>query len=376
MRLRIRGPSGQSNLSLPNDSTIGDLRIAITERTSLSTFDVKYGYPPKPLPLGELDNTSRLSEIPIKLEDEQLLVTAQTTGAIIPSAPNTQTPQGTPKSAQSINPKAANNVPFQTPTGSFSFSGVGEAPAQDLLESPLPIQNRNPNQPLSLQRKSNPMGGDPPEIPLSSHASKVVLRIMPDDNSCLFRAFGSAFFGIMDNMTELRSVIASYIQEHKEEYSEVVLEKPPDDYCRWIQTEDAWGGAIELNVLSRQFDIEIISVDVQTLRVDRYNEGMHKRCILVYSGIHYDTIALSQSDPYSMEGYAQPEEDVKIFDPADDAVLAAAVELCAELQKRHYFTDTAVFQVRCNVCKKTFVGEKGATEHASMTGHYDFGEAG
>lgn len=220
------------------------------------------------------------------------------------------------------------------------------------------------------------MGGDPPEIPLSSHASKLVLRIMPDDNSCLFRAFGSAFFGIMDNMTELRSIIASYIQEHREEYSEVVLEKPPDDYCRWIQTEDAWGGAIELNVLSRQFDIEICSIDVQTLRVDRFNEGMPKRCILVYSGIHYDTIALSQSDPYAMGGYAQPEEDVKIFDPKDDVLLAAAVELCAELQKRHYFTDTAGFQVRCNICKKTFVGEKGATEHASMTGHYDFGEAG
>lgn len=180
----------------------------------------------------------------------------------------------------------------------------------------------------------------------------------------------------LDNMTELRSIIASHIQSNQDKYSEVVLEKPPDDYCRWIQTENAWGGAIELNVLSRQFGIEICSIDVATLRIDRFNEGAQKRCILVYSGIHYDTIALSQSDPYSVDGYAQPEDDVKIFDTNDDAVLAAALELCGELKKRHYFTDTAAFQIRCNVCGSTFVGEKGATEHASKTGHYDFGEAG
>ncbi|KAL8817341.1 MAG: hypothetical protein Q9223_003810 [Gallowayella weberi] len=377
MRLRIRGPSGQSNLDLPDDSTIADLRDAIVNSTTISTFDLKYGYPPKHLLLDEFGSTSRLSEIPVKLEGEQLLVTAKPAGKFattISSHPKPQAVQRPSERVQSSAPKAANSKPSDASTNTFSFSGVGEAPAPGLLD-PSPAQTRNPAQPLSLQRKSNPMGGDPPEVSLASHSAKVVLRIMPDDNSCLFRAFGSAFFGIMDNMTELRSIIASYIQEHGDEYSEVVLEKPIDDYCRWIQTEDAWGGAIELNVLSRQFDIEICSVDVQTLRVDRFNEGMPKRCILVYSGIHYDTIALSQSDPYAMGGYAPPEEDVKIFDRHDDAVLAAAVELCAELQKRHYFTDTAGFQVRCNVCEKTFVGEMGAAEHASATGHYDFGEA-
>ncbi|KAL8760335.1 MAG: hypothetical protein Q9199_000117 [Rusavskia elegans] len=375
MRLRIRGPLGQSTLTLSTESTVADLLVSITERTSISDFDVKYGYPPKPLLLDEVDPASKLSEIPINLEGEQILVTARATRGTTSPIPKPLTTHGTPKSPHSASPRALTDVSDLNPRGSFSFSGVGEAPAPGLLDS-LPSQTKHPSQPLSLQRKPNLMDSDPPEIPLSSHASKVVLRIMPDDNSCLFRAFGSAFFGIMDNMTELRSIIASYIQEHQEEYSEVVLEKPPNDYCRWIQTEDAWGGAIELNVLSRQFDIEICSVDVQTLRVDRFNEGMPKRCILVYSGIHYDTIALSQSDPYSVGGYAQPEEDVKIFDPSDEAILAAAVELCAELQKRHYFTDTAGFQVRCNVCRKTFVGEQGAAEHATMTGHYDFGEAG
>ncbi|KAL8763032.1 MAG: hypothetical protein Q9184_001059 [Pyrenodesmia sp. 2 TL-2023] len=376
MRLRIRGPEGQSSLTLQKESTIGDLRTSITEKTSVHSFDLKYGYPPRPLVLDNFDDASKLTELPIKLDGEQLLVSVKQPGHPTNTSQPKETLSGkqqtTQNSTDSVS-KVSGKAPNTGTPSSFSFTGVGEAPPANMLDS---SQSRQPIQPLSLQRKPNPTVDDPPEVVLPSRAGKLVLRIMPDDNSCLFRAFGSAFFGIMDNMTELRSVIASHIQSNQDEYSEVVLEKPPDDYCRWIQTEDAWGGAIELNVLSRQFGIEICSIDVATLRIDRFNEGVQKRCILVYSGIHYDTIALSQSDPYSVDGYAQPEDDVKIFDTNDDDVLAAALELCGELKKRHYFTDTAAFQVRCNVCGSTFVGEKGATEHASKTGHYDFGEAG
>ncbi|KAL2057813.1 hypothetical protein ABVK25_002197 [Lepraria finkii] len=68
--------------------------------------------------------------------------------------------------------------------------------------------------------------------------------------------------------------------------------------------------------------------------------------------------------------------DTKIFDAADLLVLETAVELCKVLKERHYYTDTAGFSIRCNACGKSCVGEKGATEHAAQTGHYDFGEAG
>ena len=259
--------------------------------------------------------------------------------------------------------------------GGFSFAGVGEAPPPDMFESGPP-QPPKSSQPLSLERKPNSVADDPPELPMPTYASTLVLRVMPDDNSCLFRAFGSAFFGIMDNMTELRSIVASYIQEHQDRYSEVVLEKSPDNYCRWIQTEHSWGGAIELDILSRHFEVEICSIDVQTLRVDRFNENRPSRCILVYSGIHYDTIALSPSEAPFDHASALPNFDTKMFDSKDDAMLEGAIELCRILQSRHYFTDTAAFSVRCNICKKNFTGEKGATEHATATGHFDFGEAG
>jgi ubiquitin thioesterase OTU1 len=90
------------------------------------------------------------------------------------------------------------------------------------------------------------------------------MRVMPDDNSCLFRAFGTAVLPDVDeSMPELRSLVASAIQAEPEVYSKVVLEQEPDDYCRWIQSQDAWGGAIELGILSKHFDIEICSLDVQ-----------------------------------------------------------------------------------------------------------------
>ena len=127
-------------------------------------------------------------------------------------------------------------------------------------------------------------------------------------------------------------------------------------------------GQIELDILSAHFDIEICSIDVQSLRVDRYNEGKPTRCILVYSGIHYDIMALSPFD-------SPPEDDVKMFDAADAMILNQAVVLCQMLQDRHYFTDTARFSIRCNTCGEVMIGEMAATQHASLTGHTDFGEA-
>ncbi|KAJ9203046.1 hypothetical protein DTO164E3_1512 [Paecilomyces variotii] len=328
MRIRVRGPSGQSTITLDNSATVDDLRGQIQEKTGLEAFDLKYGFPDiKRLALDQFSPTQQLSDIGINLNGEQLIATKK------------------------------DGAPTQPEVNASAAAAAADAP-------------------LSLSRKDHgDVEKDPPEVPSPEHSGTFVLRIMPDDNSCLFRAVGSAVIGGMDTMTELRSIVAQAIQEQPDIYSEVVLEKKPDAYCRWIQTENAWGGAIELSILSKHFDIEICSIDVQTLRVDRFNEGQPTRCVLVYSGIHYDTIALSPSDPPFTHAYAPPEFDTKIFDAADPVVLEKCLELCKILQNKHYYTDTAGFQIRCNTCGGMFVGEKGATQHAAQTGHYDFGEA-
>ena len=350
MRVRVRGPNGQSALTLSDDASISDLKGKLVEATSIAEFEVKYGYPPKPLELGTLPPTTKLSQLEVKLNGEQLIVSAK-------AAPPAQ--DGPPKAAPSSGSSEAR-------------AGTSTGESANRTFPSRPADAAPPAAPLSLQRKAS--ANDPPEIPMPAHDSTLVLRIMPDDNSCLFRAFNSAYFGAMDNMHELRSIIAQAIQADPETFSDVVLERAPDDYCRWIQTPDAWGGQIELEILSKHFDVEICSIDVQTLRVDRYNEGRPTRCILVYSGIHYDVVALSQSDPPHDKAHLPPEFDVKVFDARDEEVLQKAVGLCRLLQRQGYFTDTAAFSVKCNVCGGVFVGEAGATEHAKQTGHYDFGE--
>lgn len=381
MRIRVRGPAGQSVITIPESATIGELQLQISEKTSLPHFDAKYGYPPRSLMLAEHENSMKLSELGVKLEGEQLIISRKETETTRKSSNNLMRGNEPPTSQEGasrvhIAPAvaASDGRDFKLSTG-FSFAGVGTAPPSQ-KDPPPQHQSSQSSAPMSLTRKPNPsFEADPPELPLASHNGTLLLRIMPDDNSCLFRAFGSAFFGFMDSMTELRSLIAQEIQAQPDTYSQAVLDQKPDDYCRWIQTEEAWGGGIELSILSKNFDLEICSIDVQTLRVDRFHEGRPTRCILVYSGIHYDTIALSPSDPPYKRAYAPPEFDTKIFDSSDHSVLVKAVELCKVLQGKHYFTDTAGFSVRCNVCGGQFVGEKGATEHAKQSGHYDFGEA-
>ena len=250
MRLRIRGPAGQAAISLSEAATIEDLRTQIIEKTSIINFDLKYGYPPRPLSLSDYAETAKLSAIGINLDGEQLIVSE-----ISPSA-SKQAPSAneTPKALEASLGKTIADGPVETrspPPSSFSFAGVGTAPPPSIQKT---------QKPLSLTRKPTSASLDAPELPIPSHASTLVLRIMPDDNSCLFRAFNTAFFGAMDNVTELRSIIAQNIQANPDTYSAVVLDQQPDEYCRWIQTEDAWGGAIELDILSKHFDVEISSV--------------------------------------------------------------------------------------------------------------------
>lgn len=348
LRVRIRGPSGQSTASFDDSATIDTLRKQIVESTSLASFEVKCGYPPKPLYLEKYEPTKLLTELDIKLNGEQLLVARAegTTPTNVASTPTT---------------KHAN--------AQQERSSLNDSPIQAVHTSKSKQQSSKAA-PLSLTRKQNKEMTDPPEVFIPDIGGTLVLRIMPDDNSCLFRAISSAVMSDLDAVTELRSIVAETIQADPNTFNKAVLDdKDPDSYCRWIRSQDSWGGQVELVILSQHFGVEICSIDVQSLRVDRYNEGANTRCFVVYSGIHYDTIALS------LPGMP-PEEDVKQFEaPVKDEIMPKAITLCKKLQERHYFTDTSGFQLRCNDCGVHLVGERGATEHAASTGHYNFGEA-
>lgn len=329
IRIRLRAPDGQHTLSLDENAAVSDLLSAISSATNLPLFDLKWNFPPQPLDPALYGLSTLLKDTDLKLNGASITVIGQATG------------------------------------------DPSELKREEELQQATQ-QSSSQSAPLSLQRKQNEALKDTPEVTLPDGRGTVVLRVMPDDNSCMFRAVGSAVLtDSLDSMTELRSMVAQAIQRQTDFYNEAILQRSPDEYAQWIQYSDSWGGGIELSILSQEFDIEIASINVQDLRVDRFNEGKPKRCILVYSGIHYDTIALV---PHGVATY-YPTDDIKLFDTNDDVVLEAARQLCGELKKKHYFTDTQKFNIKCNTCGWKGAGEAGATQHAMETNHTDFGEA-
>jgi len=256
MRVRVRGPSGQSVITVDEAATVQDLRDQIAKETSLSSFDVKLGYPPKPLFLEQFPSSQGLSDAGIKINGEQLIVSRKDSSTQREGL--TSSPSNTATSTKGAAPKLRTSVPHtqSTPdneqplrdaaTG-FSFDGFGKAPPpkpQPKSTGNKQPSNKSSSAPLSLSRKQNAsIAEDTPEVILPELGGTLVLRVMPDDNSCMFRAVANAVTPAMDTMNELRSIIAQLIQSQPDKYPRVVLDnKEPDEYCRWIQTEDAWGG--------------------------------------------------------------------------------------------------------------------------------------
>lgn len=192
---------------------------------------------------------------------------------------------------------------------------------------------------------------------------------MPDDNSCMFTAFGGVLQRA-DPAPALRREVADYILSHPTKYTAVVLEMEPARYASTIQDPQRWGGAIELSILSDIYNIEICSVDVKTQRVDRYGEGKPTRCLLLYSGIHYDRIA------FTMELSLPVEFDEVKWDVENGEVLVMAQKLAKQLKEKHYFTDTTDFVLRCDVpgCNWIGAGMVEASKHMKETGHQALSE--
>ncbi|CAG1965168.1 unnamed protein product [Fusarium graminearum] len=167
-----------------------------------------------------------------------------------------------------------------------------------------------------------------------------------------------------------------YILQHPEEYSEAVLGSPPSQYCRSIQDPDRWGGGIELSILSSIFDIQICTFDVQTQSKIEFGEEKQDRCILVYSGIHYDRVAFSCTDPPYNSPTLPPEYDQAVWPTGDDDVLKKTKELIQKLNKAHYYTDTNGLILRCDVpgCDWIGSGQLEGQKHAEATGHVDLSE--
>ncbi|KAF8469145.1 hypothetical protein BDZ91DRAFT_792904 [Kalaharituber pfeilii] len=361
MRVKVRYTSGSGSatvLTIPNSDPISSLLAQIRQYGSIAgDVEIKHGFPPKVLDLFSFSEDTPLDQLPFRLDGDQLTVSGASIGegrggneTPEPAAAAPPPPPEAPKPAPKPAPAPRSNIQ--------SLSSLNKASStSSAFNAPPPTAGINKD--------------DPPDVVLQGRGT-VVLRVMEDDNSCLFRAISYSICDSQFSPIELRQLVVSTILADPVTYNEAVLGQKVDDYCSWITMDSSWGGGIELAIFAKFFDVEIMSMDVSSASVIRFNEGSPNLCILVYSGIHYDAIALSPITAYSFQSH--PDQDIRIFDRNDLTVIQAARELVQQLKKRKYFTDTNKFTLRCEICREALVGQAEASQHAKITGHMEFGE--
>lgn len=145
---------------------MGDLRSSITEKTSLTRFDVKYGYPPKPLYLDKA--TDLLSSLDVNIDGEQLTISAydgpDTGGEVLKKDAGIS--KGTNKAVTSSPHK--NRAESQSSSQIF-FAGMPGTKAPKELKPGGPTDRLN--DPISLKPKSKMM--EVPELPLPDRGATI-----------------------------------------------------------------------------------------------------------------------------------------------------------------------------------------------------------
>lgn len=235
-------------------------------------------------------------------------------------------------------------------------------------------------------KKSSPSASQTASIPsVQLSVGYLILRNIPDDNSCIFNALAYCMFGPNaykpDGQcppSKLRKIVADNISANPLQYDELVLGRPVDKYIEWIQTKNAWGGAIELAILAKHFQIKINCIDIELGSIIRFQDESEEAIqaktsiYLVYLGVHYDVVAVNK-----ILSKDQLPDDLCKFECGSELELTVEYgvhQLCKNLQTQNYTTNTTTFRVRCLECYEILIGETGASRHANETGHYRFGE--
>lgn len=196
--------------------------------------------------------------------------------------------------------------------------------------------------------------------PANNAPVRMLVKKMPDDNSCLFHAIKQSI-GLDLSVTNLRRIIYNTILGNPIQYTEALLGRPRKEYAVSM-LEEAWGGGIELAILAKYFSHEIAVVDIQSGHVSVFAEGCGYpwRVYLLYSGIHYDCLELSNGTTK--------------FAPDDRSALQCAQQIAADLRSQRQYTNVAEATLECEMCGVQFKGAKEAEHHAEMFGHLEFKE--
>lgn len=74
--------------------------------------------------------------------------------------------------------------------------------------------------------------------------------------------------------------------------------RPRQAYVDTILRPSSWGGAIELAIFAKRYQVELCSIDVQTGRIDRFGDGdgYSSMGIVVYSGIRKGCVQVNDAE--------------------------------------------------------------------------------
>ena len=143
---------------------------------------------------------------------------------------------------------------------------------------------------------------------------------------------------------------------------------PSEEYQTKIVKDDVWGGGIELAILSAHYGIEIVAVDIQNCRLNKFGEDKKypTRILLIYDGIHYDALYF--------ELLGNEDHPITVFTSENLDLLSMALEVASEAKLKGQFTDVKNFKLKCLVCNECFKGSQEADLHAKSTRHINFSE--
>lgn len=137
---------------------------------------------------------------------------------------------------------------------------------------------------------------------------------------------------IEDAAAGLRKVIVDMVAADPETYSDAMLERPNKAYCEYISNKNTWGGGIELHVLSKHFKVEIVAVDIQNVRLNRFGETENypRRILLIYDNTHYDPLKMELFDTGAVQ---------TVFSTKNGDVLEQALGIAREAKRSFQFYD-------------------------------------
>lgn len=153
-------------------------------------------------------------------------------------------------------------------------------------------------------------------------------RAMPADNSCLFHACAY----VLKNKSRsdgpsLREQCVQMIVSRPDMFNVNTLGQTPESYAGWLYSASSWGGGVELQILSMIYKTEIFALDLESSTVQRFgtDEGYDARAFVVYTGNHYDAVALNKDyNSFNESG------DQVLFNPKDNSILEKAKSFVKE----------------------------------------------